>query len=78
MEITVINGRRNASLDVFAIDEIVGENEATSGAGPPTLVEKEITEAIINWLVIIKFENLGLVGRSANDDVGTEVADFVK
>lgn len=78
MEIFVVNGGGEAGLDKFVVVEIVGEDDATSGAWPIGLVEEKIAESIINGVILIELESLGLVRLRADDDVGAEIDEFAE
>ena len=62
----VVNGWGDDGLEKFAVPEIMSEDKRTLSARPVGLIEEKITQTIINWLAIIKFKSLGLVGLGAD------------
>ena len=67
MEITIVNRRDKAGLEMLTLPEVMDKDEAAGGAGPPILIKEKIAEAVIDGAVAVEFVGLGLMSGGAND-----------
>ena len=63
---------------MLTLPEVVNEDEAAGGAGPPILVKEEVAEAVINGAAAVELVGLGLMGGGANDEIGAEVNEMAE
>lgn len=73
MEVGVVDGGGDAGLEVGAVNEVMSEDEATSGARPIDLVKEEVAETVEDGFTIINFVSLRLVSLGADNHISTEI-----
>ena len=78
MVVLVVDGGDESSLDVFAVYEVMNEDDTAGCARPPSLIEEEVAKTVVNSAIFIKFKSLGLVSSGTNYDVCAKADEFAE